>query len=63
MHVIHAIAALEKSARLGAEASLLLRSELGLVNLRRQQLDGIKDQLAKDKVMKQTHTTAAIARC
>jgi hypothetical protein len=42
--------AVEKSARLGVEPSLLLRSELGLTNLRRGQADGVKEQLAKDKV-------------
>ncbi|KAG5190823.1 26S proteasome subunit like protein [Tribonema minus] len=41
--------ALEKSARLGPEPSLLLSSELGLTNLRRGMAEGVKEQLAKDK--------------
>lgn len=44
------LAALEKSARLGPEAALLLRSELGLVNLKRGVATGIKEQIAADKV-------------
>jgi hypothetical protein len=52
--------ALEKTARLGVEPSLLLRSELGLTNLRRGQVDGFKEQLAKDKVFSTLHKLLAL---
>mmetsp|Transcript_12197 Transcript_12197/g.18246 ORF Transcript_12197/g.18246 Transcript_12197/m.18246 type:complete len:388 (+) Transcript_12197:43-1206(+) len=40
---------IEKSARFGPEPSLLLRSELGLINLKRGLFGDLKDQIKADK--------------